>query len=437
MDRNRTNIGFVLVTIGAFFFLFTPFSTAEGKSPILLNGSLNSSMDLKNDRLFPSGDGGLSWGWSNLTNLRLKASPNGNLSFYLAVNIQYLTGNYAAQDPGNIFSSELERLYFKAGTDLLDVEIGLIRIPFGYGYIFSPLDLFNVRDTMNSLDPQARPKGKWGLHATFYPQDMWKIELFGLAPEDPLQQAFWGGTIGAATNFNADKTNWEFLYALTLPEIAGGLDPSPPFLYKNNDYTQIAGFALKADIEIGLHLEALYRFDHRALKENNYYGKEYAWYNGLEAALGIDYSFPDINLYFLAEYLFYGSGHVDWNENNLDSLFISNDWDEKALADRYALINRAKKPLSFARHDYLYLMLRLTPTDGLTLGVSCLAGLDDVSALCSAFLEYEVFQGFTVEAAYSLPLDKRLFEASAEAGEWSSTVLGFYHYLRLCARVKF
>lgn len=408
----------------------------ESKSGVVINGSLNSNIDLLHERLFPDAGSALSWGWTNYVNLRLKSQLQDGLSFNLAINLSTLSGYYAAYYAALTGTSvpipELERLYFKAGSDYIDVEAGLIRIPRGYGFVFSPLDIFNLRDATNSLDPQARPKGKWAIHTTFYPQDMWKLELFAVAPDNPQEKEVWDSKFGCATTFSLGKVNWDLLYTLFLPEVP--YNTAPPLPYMHNNFVHAAGFAFKADIEIGLFAEALYRLDYQALNTGLYYGKDYQWYHGLEAALGADYTLPATNVYLLAEYLFYGSGQVDWDESRLDSLYMNPAWETLDLTARAS--NPAALPLPYARHDYLFLLSRYAPEQDLRIGISCLMGLDDLSALITAFGEYDLLQGLTLQASYLLPVDKKLFDNTAPAGEWGSTRLGFHELFRLGAKVK-
>jgi hypothetical protein len=398
----------------------------------LLNGSFTSSFDLQNAKGFLGKENSLVYGWTNYATLRYESGVNDTLTFYISMNIFALTGFYA-EPPSQPLIVGLERLYLKTGNDWLGLEAGLIRIPRGYGYVFSPLDIFNTRNALDTLDPQGRPAGKWGGHATFYPGDMWTIELFGLAPSNPLEKGPWGLKFGTATTFSKDKVSFDFLYSLAFPEIEYGT--TPPLPYISNDFTHNAGFALKADIEIGLFAEALYKFDQKTLKEQKYYGEDYKWYNGLEAALGVDYTFTEIDLYTSAEYLFYGPGYADWGES-LDSLY-GTGWQDIPPAFRFATLAAAKLPLRYLHHDYLFLLGRFTPEQDLSFGVSCLAGLDDLSCVTTSFCEYELFSGLTLQTSFILPIDRHLFDPTVEPGELGSVSTGFFAMARLGLKMKF
>jgi hypothetical protein len=423
----RDSLRFFLAA--ALLCLLLPAPTAWAAPASLLNGYFQSNFDLLNRRRFPEGGGGAAWGAMNQAALRYKASPNENLSFYVSGIMEADSGYYAREGDSDV-TLKLERLYFRVGGDRYDVETGLIRIARGYGYVFSPMDIFNPRDVTNTLDPQSRPEGKWGVHATFYPQDLWKIEAFGLAPEDRFEKGPWGSVLGAATTFSVGKNNFDMVYALEFPEVPCGSDPADSSLppYTNNDFTHVTGVAFKTDIEIGLYVELVYLWEQPAF---------FKGYEGLRASCGVDYTFSGMDLYLLAEYLFYGGGHADWGRAGLDSLYTSPDWKRVPPSERAAFLDLTKAPLPFARHDYLFLMGRYTPRQDLGLGASILAGLDDPSALCTLFAEYEAVQGLTLQFSFLQPLDAETFDSSARPGEWGSTSLGFYQALRVGARVRF
>jgi hypothetical protein len=401
-------------------------ATAQGDPTLLINGNFTSGFDLLNRRTYPAQAGGFAQGWSNLANLRLRAEAGQGLDFFASTNVMADFGFYAQLPGASGVRAELERLYLKAGGERVDLEAGLLRVARGYGYAFSPLDFLSPRDAANTLDPQARPPGRWGLHASFFPADLWRIELFGLLGDEPTEEELWGSRFGAATTFSVGSFNFDFLYALLPPEI----EP-----YLNDGFTQIAGFALKADVEVGLFVEALYRLEQRALTEGSWYGKPLRGWEGLEAALGVDYTLGD--WYLLGEYLFFGPGHVDWASDSLDPLYTGPGWEDQPPVDRLSWLDPAKRPQLFARHDYLFLLTRWRAGRDWSLGASCLAGLDDLSALFTVFAEYAVRQNLTLQLRFLQPMDRRLFDSGAPAGEWGSTVLGFHQLLGLAARVRF
>lgn len=371
----------------------------------LLSGVLTSSLDLLSSRGLAGQDDGFHYGWSNLANMRYRSRVNESLSFFISANL-FGSNGYYLDLTGAPVRAELERLYLTAGGERVSVDAGLIRITHGYGYLFSPLDILSPRDLTNSLDPQARPPGRWGVHAAFYPREMWRVEAFALAPDNPFQSVGWGSRFGGATTLSIGKVNLDAMAVLLLPEIAYrsdplvlGLDPST-----NNDFTELVGVGLKVDVEVGLYFETLYRFENQAFRTGTFSGTSFDWHKGLAAAAGLDYTLPGSGIYLLAEYLFSGSTAVS-------------------------------PPL--AHRDYLFVIARYPAATDLSLGLSCLGGLDDLSALFTAFCEYEIVQGLTLQAALLLPIDRGILDAGAACGEWGSTSLAFRRMFRLGAKMRF
>ena len=411
------------------------------------------------------------WGWNNYANLRMKATINEYLTFDMAVNLNMLAGSYtdvyrsnfasmaqSISDPSvytfnsdylfsipfyyestYIGSFDMERLYFKAGNNFFDIEAGLIRIARGFGYSFSPTDFFNPA---NPLNPDARPKGKLAILTTFYPLDMWKIEAFAVAPDNPVTDKIWGFKFGTATKFSIDKFNFEFLYTLFFPEIEYLKDqeklgePS----YKNNNYSHIIGFSMKADIEIGLFIDMTYRFDQMVFRNGNYYGKELYFYRGLESEIGIDYTInipaTDANIYLLLEYMFYGSGMLDWGEKDLDNIY-TDEWKDKKPLERSAIIDSEKKPLNFLRHDYLSSMIKIKINTYISTGINYLFGIDDQSSLLTPFIEIEPFQAFTISVKAFYPLGWEIINNQWYRGEFGPTNVGYYQNYNITVKIKF
>lgn len=454
--------------------LFISISFPQKKSTIIFNGVFESSMNFSQVHIiddYPY-DGEFNWGWINKANLRFRADISDYLSFGFAININTLTGSYndfykynyvleansynkTLAEPKNIYNSyfrlpfyykstyigsiELERLYFKSGNDYFDIEAGLIRIARGYGYTFSPTDLFNPRNPLDpaSIDPSNRPEGKLAVRATFYPMPIWKIESFVIAPNNPLESKGWDLKFGLATNVALNKVNFELLYALFMPEIEYKKDPGLLGLPEstNNFFTHIAGISLKADIVIGLYIDMIYRFEQKSFYSHFYYDKPFYGYEGLETAIGFDYTFSGGWIYILCEYMFYGSGMIDWNKKSLDDLYEDKKWESIKPLDR--TYNPEKKMLNFLRHDYVFGMIKAKVNDYLKLGTSYLFGADDQSSILNVFAEVEPFQGFTINIACLYPFDWRLINKDWQAGEFSFTNLGFFQSYKITVKFKF
>lgn len=482
-------------TLILIFIVTTVFSSYAAKSNIKFYGQYESEFDITHKRTFPNPKyhnidrGEFTWGWNNYLNLRIKANIGEYLNFGVAFNINMLAGNYTdlynyygqgakamligaflgnptkgvPPDPTllsftnqNFFSIpfyygstyigsfNFDRLYFKAGNQYFDIETGLIRIPRGYGYSFSPLDLFNPK---NPLNLKARPEGKLALIATFYPLSMWKIEAFTVAPDNPIEQKGWGFKFGTATKFNIDKFDFEFLYGLFLPDIELVKDPVELGLpeYTNNDFTHIAGFSLKADIEIGLFVEALYRFEHRALWTGYYYGKKFYAWRGLEASIGIDYTInipaTYASIYFLAEYMFNGSGMLDWGEHDLDGIYVEEEdekydrWHYKKPFERTP--DMVNKPMNYLRHNYLFGLITFKFNSYVSLTNTYIFSIDDQSSLLGGSLDIEPFQAFSITISANFPLGWEVVDPTWNKGEFGPISVGYIQNWKVSAKLKF
>jgi hypothetical protein len=239
-------------------------------------------------------DGEFSYGFEEYANLRLRARVGERGTFHGAVNFIAAAGSPVAASAaaGNsAFASgenyaatvEPERLYLRIEGDAFDLESGLMRLAFGYGQAWSPSDFLSER---NPLRPDARPRGLLAFAATAYPTDEWKLKAFSAAGSDPEQVDGDGGLFGASADFHSDIGSVQALYAWEAGEGGAGAEG-----------IHRIGLSLKADVEVGLALDALYAAED---------GRE--GLDGLGAAVGVDYSFLDGDLYTLAQYLYNGGG---------------------------------------------------------------------------------------------------------------------------------
>lgn len=192
--------------------------------------------------------------------------------------------------------------------------------------------------------------------------------------------------------------------------------------------------SVKADIGIGFFFDGIYRFEHRNFSTGKYYDKDFKWYHGLRAAVGIDYTFAG-RVYILAEYMFNGQGILDWNEKNLDPVYADDDWDKKRPLER--TMETELPDSSYLRHDYLYLMARIKVNEYLHAGPSIIVGIDDIGWIFSPFVQVEPFQAFTLELKLNTPFDLSRYISSMPAAEFGSTNLGYQNELVISAKLKF
>jgi len=324
-----------------------------------------------------------SFGIEEYANLRLRVRTGEKAIFYSAFNLTALAGNYLenAALMGSLYQNpyfastpfiygqnyaagmELERLYLRINGDYIDAEIGLLRINFGYGQVWGSSDFLNPR---NPLFPNARPRGVMGLDAAFYPADSLKLMAFVAAPKNPLETGGDGEIHGLSMDQHWDRASLQALYAFQNPDDA--------FVKGIHRF----GLSLKADIELGFVVDGLYSLNPEKAEG----------IDGLSLGAGFDYSFFDGDLYVMAEYLYNGS-------SSATALGFGGNW---------------------SNNQYLYGTALYRFNDHFNFGLSTVFCFDDLSFSPFATLNYELFQGFSLNLTARLPMDQKTLNGG-KAGE--------------------
>jgi hypothetical protein len=376
-------------------------SAAFAEDGMTVSGLLDSKVNLSAG----AGDAeDFSYGIEEYANLRIQTKLRENAVFYGAFNITALAGssaqaalalsqlgasagllatpfiggeNYAA-------AMELERLYFRVNSDYADIDVGLMRLGFGYGLVFGPSDFLNPR---NPLFPDARPRGILGAAAAFYPGDT-KVMPFTAAPKDPLNSNGEGFLFGLLGEHHWDMLSLQGVYSFETPKNMSAYG------------VHRAGLSIKVDWEIGIFADLLYAYNYEASTD----------IDGLAASAGLDYSFYDGKFYMLVEYLFSGTD---------------------SATSRQEIIT------GFTNRNYLYASIRYSFTDYTNAALACLAGFDDVSFAPIITVEHELFQGLTLSLSGRIPLDQDVFSGSGEHGEFGPVTTGSHAFFTVKARLRF
>jgi len=344
-----------------------------------------------------------SWGIEEFANLRLQVKPGDKVNFFAAFNLIAQSGNYleTATLDGSLhqnayFAStpliygqnyaaalELERLYFRVNGDYIDTEAGLLRLNFGYGQIWGSSDFLNPR---NPLVINARPRGVLGMDTSFYPTDSLKLMAFTVAPNDPLETDGGGITPGLSLDQHWNKASLQILYAYETPRT-----DSEWGLHR-------FGLSVKADVELGLVADLLY-----TLNPAKPDGIE-----GFSASTGFDYSFLNGDLYVLFEYLFNGL-------SSATALGFGGTW---------------------SNNHYLYGTALYKFNNFFDLSLSMAFCFDDLSFTPFATVNYELFQGFSLNCTARICLDQKDFGGS-KAGELGPESPGARVIIYAGARLRF
>jgi hypothetical protein len=370
---------------------------------LTVSGILDSTVSLK------AGAGtspAFSYGIEEYANLRLQAKIRDQAVFSGALNLIAAAGDPAANAsqltayqaanaaglPPSAFTAgenyiagfELERLSLRLNGDYLDFDGGLLRLPFGYGQVWGSSDFLNPK---NPLSPDARLRAVLGAGLSCYPIDSLKLLAFGAAPKNPFAQSGQGGLAGLSMDKHWDTASLQALYAFESPQ-----EGSDQGIHR-------LGMSVKADVEAGLVLDALYAYNPQAET-----GVE-----GLSLSLGADYSFFEGKLVALAEYLYSGAAS------------------STALGYGGSLSNR----------NYLYTGLTYIISDYTSAGLALISGFDDVSFTPVLTAQHDLFQGCSLIASAQIPLDRDLFADDGNRGELGPHSQRSYYSFNAKVRLRF
>jgi len=358
----------------------------------IINGSLTAQMTvsgiLDTSLSMQAGAGDapdFSIGFEEYANIRFQSRIRDKAAVYGAVNFIAASGNYASNakmlaglgigSPMNstsyvygenyIAGIELERLYFRLLGETVNFDGGLMRLPFGFGQVWGSSDFLNTR---NPLKPDARPRAILGAAFFWYPTEETKLNVFYSAPRVPFSQNGDGSFLGLSFDRHWNKASIQALYCFETPKT-------------KSDYgIHRAGLSVKADLEVGLVIDALYTYNHEAQTK----------LDGLSFSAGADYSFFDGKLIVLAEYLYNGG--------------------TSSTALGYGG--------SFSNNHYLYTGLTLRFNDYTNLSAALISGLDDISFTPVITLNHDLFQGAVLTITAQVPLDRDLFSGDGNRGEF-------------------
>jgi len=307
---------------------------------------------------------------------------------YIAAMLSGLTtnGGIAAAGIGQSYFAliELERLYFRINTDAIRLDGGLLRLPFGYGLVWRPTDFLNP---VNPLFPDARLRGVLGAGLSWYATDTLKLAGFGAAPRNAFSRSGEGGHAGLMFEQGLDKIDMQAMYFFESPQSG------------SNFGIHRMGVSLKADLELGFVLDALYSYNH----------EQGAGIDGLSLSGGFDYSFFDGKLIVLAEYLYNGSSSS----------------------------TSRKTGGSFINEHYLYTGITWRFDDLTSAGLALISGFSDVSFTPVVSFNRDLFQGATLNFSAQLPLDRDLFSGDGNRGELGPLLSRRYFDSSVKLRLRF
>ena len=305
---------------------------------------------------------------------------------YIAAMMSGVTANggIAAAAQSYFAAIELERLYFRINIDAVRLDGGLLRLPFGYGLVWRPTDFLNP---VNPLLPDARLRGVLGAGLSWYAADTLKLAGFGAAPRNAFSQSGEGGHVGLMVEQQWDNIDMQAMYFFESPQTG-------------SEYgIHRIGVSLKADLELGFVLDALYSYNHEAK----------TGIDGLSLSAGFDYSFFKGDLIVLAEYLYNGSSSS----------------------------TSRKGGGSFVNEHYLYTGFTWRFDELTSAGLALVSGFSDASFTPILSFNRELFQGAALILSAQIPLDRDLFSGDGKRGELGPFSLGRYIDYNVKLRLRF
>jgi hypothetical protein len=325
-------------------------------------------------------------GLEEYANIRMQAKIGERATFFGAVNFIAASGDYAlgmVADTSNVTDKnylaimELERLYFKLNFEYestaMNIDGGLMRLPFGYSQVWGSSDFLNPK---NPLLPYARPRAILGLANSLYLTDSFKFQQFIVAPSNPFarndgktisaSERHWG-IAGVAAEQHWDIASVQMLYSHDFPDsVSKGFHR--------------AGMSMKADLELGLLVDMLYTYS-KGMENKK---------DGLSLSAGFDYSLFSGNLLILTEYLYNGA------------------------ASTTSIAGGG----SFFNENYLYTGLTWRFNDYTNAGAALISGLDDKSFMPVVNFSYDIIQGANFSLRAQVPIDNDLLHENGKHGEF-------------------
>jgi hypothetical protein len=383
------------------FFIITGSLSAQG---FTVSGILDSSFS------FMAGpeagyNPDFSSGFEEYANIRFQSKIRDKAAVYGAVNLIAASGIYAVNAremadfvygyPLNrtsyvygenfIAGIELERLYLRLSGESVGFDVGLMRLPFGFGQVWGSSDFLNPK---NPLIPDARPRAILGAAFFWYPTEDTKLLTFYSAPRDPFLIYGENSFLGFSFDKHWNKASIQTLYCFEIPG-----------MYSYYNIHRI-GLSVKADLEVGLVLDTLYTYNREKQTE----------LDGLSLSAGADYSFFDGKLIVLAEYLY--------NGENSSTAF-----------------NRITNISGFSNKNYLYTSFTFRFNDFTNISAALISGFDDVSFTPVLTFNHDLFQGTTLTITAQVPIDRALIYCDDRRGELGPR--GYYFYSSAKVRVRF
>jgi len=325
--------------------------------------------------------------YSNKLRLDLKSNLSKNITF--AANFNYITyhgktkwnildflpADAVAEVPPGMeafyilpFENRhfLDNAYIKLSFKQFDLTVGKQQISLGTGYVWNPIDIFNIKDV---LDPTYEQPGHNAIRLDVPLGSMSTVTTL-FSPEDNWENSakllqFKGQISHFDFSLNAIEKTWCF-------HDYKQFDFNSMNFLEMPERRRLLGASTAGEL-FGLGVWAEYAYNWMKISENFY-----------ELVVGTDYTF-DFQTYLMIEYYRNTLGKTDYTQYNL------NDW-MRLLATEQKAISR----------DQIYLFIQHPATDLLNIGFSTIYGLSDNSFALVPTLNYSLSDNVEIFAYLNL-----------------------------------
>jgi len=258
--------------------------------------------------------------------------------------------------------SFLDNAYIKRAFKNFDLTVGKQQISLGTGYVWNPMDVFNIKDPVdptyeqpghNAVRFDVLLQSKYTLTALYSPEDTWRNSA-------KLIQ-FKGRISHFDYSLIAIEKLWRFHdYAQ--------FDTTNMSFLEMPEQRQLLGASTAGEL-LGLGAWAEYGYNKMEYSKDFY-----------ELVVGTDYTF-DFQTYIMVEYYRNTLGRTDYEQYNL------NDW-MRLFANEQKAISR----------DQIYGFIQHPVTDFLNLGISSIHSISDNSLALVPTLNYSLSENMDVMA---------------------------------------
>jgi len=260
----------------------------------------------------------------------------------------------------------LDNAYIKLSFKQFDLTVGKQQISLGTGYVWNPLDVFNIKDV---LDPTYEQPGHNAIRLDVPLGSMSTVTTL-FSPEDNWENSakllqFKGQISHFDFSLNAIEKTWCF-------HDYKQFDFDSMNFLEMPERRRLLGASTAGEL-FGLGVWAEYAYNWMKISENFY-----------ELVVGTDYTF-DFQTYLMIEYYRNTLGKTDYTQYNLN--------------DCMRLLTTEQKAIS---RDQIYLFIQHPATDLLNIGLSTIYGLSDNSFALIPTLNYSLSDNVEIFAYLNL-----------------------------------